>query len=81
MKFDIQTMTIPKIKRMLRLRLISILLFVLFTALTIASIIGIQVMRWAWAGSLLAAAAFVILAVASCAGFLFINNKLAGSGL
>jgi len=81
MKNEIQSMTLPKIKRMLKLRLISMLLSILFTALTVAFSFGTQLMHWPWVGSLLVAAACVTVAVASCAGFIFLKNKLASSGL
>lgn len=81
MKNDVSLMTLPKIKKMLKLRLFSLLMAVFFTLLTVVFAVGKQVMHWPWAGFLLLAATCVMLAVASCTGFLFLNRKLSGSGL
>ncbi len=81
MKNKVASMTLPKIKWMIRLRLLSLLFAVFFTALTVAFSFGKQVMHWPWAGFPLLATACVLLAVASCAEFLFLNKRLASSGL
>jgi len=81
MKNEVQSMALPKNKRMLQLRLISLLLSILFTALTVAFSFGKQVLHWSWAGFLLISAACVILALVSGAESLFLNNKLSSSGL
>lgn len=78
MKNEISRMTLPQIKRMLRL---SLLLSILFTALTVAFSFGKQVMHWPWADSFLLAGACVILALAGCAWYILLNKKLADSGL
>ncbi len=74
-------MTLPQIKRMLRLRWLSLLLSIVFTALTVAFSFGKQVMHWPWADSYLLAGVSVILALAGCAWFLLLNKKLADIGL
>lgn len=81
MKNEISGMTLPQIKRVLRLRWLSLLLSILFTALTVAFSFGKQVMHWPWADSFLLAGACVILALAGCAWYILLNKKLADSGL
>ena len=81
MKNDVSSMTLPKIKRMLRLRIYIMVLSVLFSVLTVAFLFGKQVLHWPWSGSFLVAAVCLTLVVACFGGFLFLNNKLARSGL
>lgn len=81
MKNEAKLMTLPQIKRMLRLRWLSMLSSILFTALTVAFSFGKQMMHWPWAGSFLVAGTFGVLAMVCCAGYLILNRKLAGSGL
>jgi len=81
MKNEVQTMPIPQIKRMMKLRLISLISSVLFVVLAIPCLFGNPVMHWSFTGSILAAAVLVSLAAASCAWFLILNNRLSRSGL
>jgi hypothetical protein len=81
MKDDAKLMTLPQIKRMLRLRWLSMFSSILFTSLTVAFSFGKQVMHSPWAGSFLVAGAFGALTLACCVGYLVLNKKLAGSGL
>ncbi len=81
MKNKIQSMTIPKIKRMLRLRMVSMLFSVLFTGMVVTFSFGKQVMHWPWTGSLPAAATCAVLAVVSCVGYLILSKRLASGGL
>jgi hypothetical protein len=81
MKNEIQSLTIPKIKRMMRLRLASMLFSVLFIGVVIIFSLGKQVMHWPWAGSIPVAAACAALAGASCIGYLILNKRLASGGL
>jgi len=81
MKNEIQSMTISKIKRMLRMRFVSMFLSVLFTLMVVAFSFGKQVMHWPWAGSFPVAVACVALAVVSCIGYLIVNRRLASGGL
>ncbi len=74
-------MPIPKIKRMLTMRLMSLLFSGLFFVLTIAFLFGKLVMHWSLGGSLFTAAACVMLAVASCVEYLILNRRLASGGL
>ncbi len=81
MKNEVSLMTLSQIKRMLRLRWLSLLLSIVFTALTVAFSFGKQMMHWPWADSYLLAGASVILALAVCAWYIVLNKKLADSGL
>lgn len=81
MKNEAALMALPEIKRKLKLRLFSFLLSILFTALTITFVFGQQVTHWRWAGVFLIAGICGLLTLASSAGFLLLNKKLAGIGL
>jgi hypothetical protein len=81
MKNKAQPMSLPKIKWMLRLRSLSLILSILFTGVTAAFLFEIQAMHWPWSGYFLLATTCILLVVFSSAGFLFLQRKLANSGL
>jgi hypothetical protein len=66
---------------MLKLRLLVLFLSMLFTMLTVAFAFGKQVMHWQWSGSILTAGLCGLLALISCIMVLFLNRRLAVSGL
>jgi len=81
MKNEIQTMSLQKIKRLMKIRRISLLLGVFFIVLTIALSFGRPLMHWSGAGSILAIVIFVMLASASCVEYLVLNKRLSSGGL
>jgi hypothetical protein len=81
MKNRAPLMTLPKIKWLLRLRLLSFILSIIFTALTLGFTFEKQVMHWPGPVSFLLASACLLLAVVSSAGYLFLHKRLANSGL
>jgi hypothetical protein len=81
MKHEDILMTLPQIKKMLSLRWLSMLLFILFTALTVAFSFGQYLLHWSWFGSFLMAGAFAVLAIAGFIVCLLLNRKLASIGL
>lgn len=74
-------MTLPQIKRMLRLRWLSLLFSIGFLGLMVVFSFGNQALRWSLVGSNLIAGACGTLALVGCAGFLILNKKLADRGL
>jgi hypothetical protein len=81
MKNEIQWMSIPKIKRMLMLRLVCLLLSVAFFVLTIVFLFGNPLMYWTFGGSMLIAVTCVMLAATSCVEYLTLNRRLSSGGL
>ncbi len=81
MKNKIQALSLQKIKWMIKIRLISLLLAVVFILLTIALSFGKTLMHWSGAGHIMAVVTCVMLALASCVKYLILNKKLASGGL
>lgn len=81
MKNEIQAMSLRKIKWMMKIRLFSLLLAVLFIIMTIALSFGRLLMHWSGAGSILVVVPCVILSLASWVEYLVLNKRLASGGL
>ena len=81
MKNEIQLMTIPKIKRLLRFRELSMVLSILFTASMVGFLFGNRVMHLPWGWSLLLVTTCGGLALVCWGGYLFFKHKLASGGL
>lgn len=81
MKKEKPLMTLSQIKRMLRMRQLSLLLSAGFLALMVVFSFGNHAMDLPWVGAFLVAGACAVLALAGCAGFLLLNKKLADRGL
>lgn len=81
MKNEIQAMSLRKIKRMMKIRLVSLLLAVLFIILTIALSFGRLLMHWSGVGSILVVVPCVILSLVSWVEYLVLNKRLASGGL
>lgn len=81
MKIEAPLITLPEIKRMLRLRLLCLLASIFFIVLTAAFSFGQQVTHWHWAGAFPIAGVCGLFALASSFGYLLLNKKLATLGL